>query len=79
VLGGEGGAGDTRGLHQRPVRPQIWVGAAGVSSAEVHRFEDSFDGKLQVSGNHRLVQELIEGDFVDQINLMVFPEILGTG
>ena len=30
-------------------------------------------------GSHRLVQELIAGDLVDQINLMVFPVILGTG
>jgi dihydrofolate reductase len=32
-----------------------------------------------VPGSHRLVQELIESDLVDQINLMVFPVILGTG
>src|SRR5918992_195724 len=38
-----------------------------------------FDGELQVPGSHRLVQELIESDLVDQINLMVFPVILGTG
>ena len=30
-------------------------------------------------GSHRLVHELIEADLVDQINLMVFPVILGTG
>ena len=41
--------------------------------------KDEFDGELQVPGSHRLVQELIESDFVDQINLMVFPVILGTG
>jgi dihydrofolate reductase len=32
-----------------------------------------------VPGSHQLVQELIESDLVDQINLMVFPVILGTG
>jgi dihydrofolate reductase len=32
-----------------------------------------------VPGSHRLVQELIESDLVDQINLMMFPVILGTG
>jgi dihydrofolate reductase len=37
------------------------------------------NGELQVPGSHRLVQELIESDLVDQINLMVFPVILGTG
>ena len=30
-------------------------------------------------GSHRLVQELIASDLVDQINLMIFPVILGTG
>src|SRR5919202_1292820 len=41
--------------------------------------EGEFAGELQVPGSHRLVQELIESDLVDQINLMVFPVILGTG
>ena len=40
---------------------------------------ERFDGELQVPGSHRLVQELIESDLVDQLNLMVFPVILGTG
>ena len=30
-------------------------------------------------GSHRLVQELIASDLVDQINLVIFPVILGTG
>ena len=32
-----------------------------------------------VTHSHRLVQELIAADLVDQVNLMVFPVILGTG
>jgi len=32
-----------------------------------------------VPGSHRLVQELIASDLVDQVNLMVFPVVLGTG
>src|SRR3954463_14534616 len=47
--------------------------------AEVRRLKEEFDGELQVPGSHRLVQELIAADLVDQINLMVFPVILGTG
>ena len=46
---------------------------------EVRRLKDEFDGELQVPGSHRLVQALIEADLVDQVNLMVFPVILGTG
>jgi dihydrofolate reductase len=45
----------------------------------VRELKAGFDCELQVPGSHRLVQELIEGDLVDQVNLMVFPVILGTG
>ena len=52
---------------------------SGDATAQVRRLKDEFDGELQTPGSHRLVQELIEADLVDQINLMVFPLILGTG
>jgi dihydrofolate reductase len=51
----------------------------GDATAEVRRLKQAFDGELQVPGSHRLVQELIASDLVDQVNLMVFPVILGTG
>jgi dihydrofolate reductase len=46
---------------------------------EVRRLKEEFDGELQVPGSHRLVQDLVANDLVDQVNLMVFPVILGTG
>jgi len=49
------------------------------ATAAVRRLKEEFDGELQVPGSHRLVQELIRSDLVDQVNLMVFPVILGTG
>jgi dihydrofolate reductase len=52
---------------------------SGDATAQVRKLKEEFDGELQVPGSHRLVQELIESDLVDQINLMVFPVILGTG
>ena len=52
---------------------------SGDASAQVRKLKEEFDGELQVPGSHQLVQELIESDLVDQINLMVFPVILGTG
>jgi dihydrofolate reductase len=52
---------------------------SGDATAEVRKLKESFDGELQVPGSHQLVQELIRSDLVDQINLMVFPVILGTG
>ena len=52
---------------------------SGDATADVRRLKDEVDGVLQVPGSNRLVQELIAADLVDQINLMVFPVILGTG
>jgi dihydrofolate reductase len=52
---------------------------SGDATAQVRELKVEFDGELQVPGSHRLVQELIESDLVDQINLMVFPVVLGTG
>jgi dihydrofolate reductase len=52
---------------------------SGDATAQVRKLKAEFDGELQVPGSHRLVQELIENDLVDQITLMVFPVILGTG
>jgi dihydrofolate reductase len=37
------------------------------------------DGIVQVPGSLRLVQELLENDLVDELHLMVFPVVLGTG
>ena len=53
--------------------------SGGDATAQVRKLKEEFDGELQVPGSHRLVQELIEADLVDQINLMVFPVVLGTG
>jgi dihydrofolate reductase len=52
---------------------------SGDATEQVRTLKEEFDGELQVPGSHRLVQELLEADLVDQINLMVFPVILGTG
>ena len=52
---------------------------SGDATAQVRKLKEEFDGEIQVPGSHRLVQELIASDLVDQVNLMVFPVILGTG
>jgi len=51
----------------------------GNATEQVRKLKEEFDGELQVPGSHQLVQELIESDLVDQVNLMVFPVVLGTG
>ena len=52
---------------------------SGDAAAQVRELKQEFDGELQVPGSHQLVQELIANDLVDQVNLMMFPVILGTG
>jgi dihydrofolate reductase len=46
---------------------------------EVSRLKEQVDGDILVAGSRRLVQEMIENDLVDEIRLMVFPVVLGTG
>ena len=62
-----------------PEWTNVTVLDSGDATAQVSELKQEFDGELQVPGSHRLVQELIEADLVDQIDLMVFPVILGTG
>src|SRR3954465_6995077 len=51
----------------------------GDATGAVRALKEELDGELQVPGSHRLRPELIESDPAAQINLMVFPVILGTG
>jgi dihydrofolate reductase len=46
------------------------------SVAKLRREED---GDIVVHGSVRLVQALLEHDLVDELRLMVFPVVLGTG
>ena len=46
---------------------------------EVSKLKERTEGIVQVPGSLRLVQELIEHDLVDELHLMVFPVVLGTG
>ena len=51
----------------------------GAASEEASKLKEEIDGIIQVPGSQRLVQELIENDLVDELHLMVFPVVLGTG
>jgi dihydrofolate reductase len=46
---------------------------------EVRKLKDEVDGMIVVHGSAQLVQALIENDLVDELRLMVFPVVLGTG
>jgi dihydrofolate reductase len=51
----------------------------GDVSDEVSKLKQSIDGDIYVHGSCRLAQTLIEHDLVDELHLMVFPVVLGTG
>ena len=53
------------------------VGGDAVAAAS--KLKQDVDGIVQVPGSLRLVQALIEADLVDELHLMVFPVVLGTG
>jgi dihydrofolate reductase len=46
---------------------------------EVRKLKERYEGDILVAGSARLVQSLIEQDLVDELRLMVFPILLGTG
>ncbi|MGH2905793.1 MAG: dihydrofolate reductase family protein [Solirubrobacterales bacterium] len=52
---------------------------SGDLAAAVADLKQRYDGDIQVPGSLTLAQTLIEKDLVDQINLMVFPVVLGYG
>jgi dihydrofolate reductase len=47
--------------------------------AEVSKLKQEQDGDIVVHGSARLAQALIEHDLVDELRLMVFPVVLGSG
>ena len=51
----------------------------GEAAEEAVRLKQEIDGIVQVPGSQRLVQTLLEHDLVDELHLMVFPVVLGTG
>jgi dihydrofolate reductase len=46
---------------------------------EVSKLREAPGGDIQVHGSRTLAQALIEHDLVDELHLMVFPVVLGTG
>jgi dihydrofolate reductase len=46
---------------------------------DVAKTKDEVDGVMLVAGSPQLVQGLLEHDLVDELRLMVFPVLLGTG
>jgi dihydrofolate reductase len=51
----------------------------GDVAKEVTKLRQESDGDIYVHGSCQLAQMLIENDLVDELRLMVFPVVLGTG
>jgi dihydrofolate reductase len=51
----------------------------GDAVEEVSKLRQSLDGNIVVHGSAQLVQTLIAHDLVDELRLMVYPVLLGTG
>jgi dihydrofolate reductase len=51
----------------------------GDVAEEVAKLRQEQDGDIVVHGSARLVQTLLERDLVDELRLMVFPVVLGSG
>jgi dihydrofolate reductase len=52
---------------------------AGDVDAAVAEVRGKHDGDIVVHGSAQLVQSLLERDLVDELRLMVFPVVLGSG
>jgi dihydrofolate reductase len=51
----------------------------GELAAEVAKIKEQQEGDIVVHGSAQLVQALLENDLVDELRLMVFPVVLGSG
>jgi dihydrofolate reductase len=64
------------------LRDPEWTNSTVLSADvvdEITKLKKEQDGDIVVHGSARLVQSLIENDLVDELRLMVFPVVLGTG
>jgi dihydrofolate reductase len=52
---------------------------SGDFAEEIGKLKQEVDGVILVAGSAQLVQGLVEHDLVDELRLMVFPVILGSG
>jgi dihydrofolate reductase len=51
----------------------------GDVAESVAKMRDAQDGDIVVHGSAQLVQSLIDNDLVDELRLMVYPVVLGSG
>ena len=51
----------------------------GDLGTEVTKLKQEYDGDIVVHGSAQLVQTLLEQDLVDELRLMVYPIVIGSG
>jgi dihydrofolate reductase len=56
-----------------------WSNTTVVALDDLAQLKQDTDGDLVVHGSGQLAQTLLERDLVDELRLMVFPIVLGTG
>jgi dihydrofolate reductase len=59
-----------------------WTNSTVISDdvpGEVEKLRNEHEGDVVVHGSAQLVQTLIDNDLVDEVRLMVFPVVLGSG
>lgn len=52
---------------------------SGDVAEEVSNLKQEVDGNILVAGSAQLVQALIDHDLVDELRLMIYPVVLGSG
>jgi dihydrofolate reductase len=56
-----------------------WNNTQVLPFSQVTSLKNELAGEIQVAGSIQLVQALLAADLVDEIHLMTFPVLLGTG
>lgn len=69
-------------VYSRTLEDPTWQGTTVLSGdfvEDIQRVKSEVDGVILVAGSVTLAQALIDNDLVDELRLMVFPVILGSG
>src|SRR4051812_9861413 len=56
-----------------------WENTTVIGVDEIAALRDRHDGDILVSGSIHLLAALLDGGLVDELRLMVFPEVAGGG
>ena len=69
-------------VYSRTLQDPSWQNTTVLSGdfvADMQRVKDEVDGVILVAGSATLAQGLLDNDLVDELRLMVFPVVLGSG